>query len=410
VEQYFKINRGMKMKFKICAQVFIAMALMVTLAGCGQASVNTPLSIGTAQPQNINSVLQPYLSDYQLPSVAAVVISNGQVIAEGAVGERKAGDSTPVTINDQYLLGSCTKAMTATIMGILVQQGKLSWTSTMGDIFPEMKAEMLPQFRDVTILELLSMTAGLPSNLINIGYPPGTTAEYWQSLNEPVMQQRYEYTKDFLCEPDSFDTPPGSYEYSNVGYVIAAAVEEKVTGKSWDRLMTNMLFKPLGMTTAGFGPMATGYEVNQPWQHYYYNNDSIPIPPDYSANLNDLTPLMYPAGGVHLSVLDWSKFITLQMEAENGGSTLLTPETAKVLHTPVDSGYALGWEVENDPIWTNGTILTHEGFDGFDYAGVWISIKSNFAILVTTNSGSPEANNVISDAVATLVHQFLPNQ
>ena len=198
-----------------------------------------------------------------------MVISNGQVVAQGAVGERKAGDSTPVTINDQYQLGSCTKAMTATIIGMLVQQGKLNWTSTMEDIFPEMKAEMLPQFRDVTILELLSMTAGLPSNLINLGYPPGTTAEYWQSLNEPVTQQRYEYTKDFLCEPDSFRYATWfGTNYSNVGYVIAAAVEEKVTGKSWNELMTNMLFKPLGMTTAGFGPMATGYEVNQPWQNY----------------------------------------------------------------------------------------------------------------------------------------------
>ncbi|MFY9813464.1 MAG: serine hydrolase domain-containing protein [Dehalococcoidales bacterium] len=398
------------MKFKNYAQIFIAVVLMITLAGCGQAAANTPIATGAAQPQNINDLLQPLLSEYQLPSVAAVVISNGQVVAQGAVGERKAGDSTPVTINDQYLLGSCTKAMTATIMGMLVQQGKLNWTSAMEDIFPEMKAEMLPQFRDVTILELLSMTAGLPSNLINLGYPPGTTAEYWQSLNEPVTQQRYEYTKDFLCEPDSFDTPPGSYEYSNVGYVIAAAVEEKVTGKSWNELMTDMLFKPLGMTTAGFGPMATGYEVNQPWQNYSYNNDSVPIPPDYSANLNGLTPLMYPAGGVHLSVLDWAKFITMQLEAENGGSTLLTPETAKVLHTPVDSGYALGWFVQPDYIWTNGVILTHNGFDGLDYAELWMSIKDNFAILVTTNSGSPEAPNIISNASAVLVHQFLPNQ
>ena len=160
------------MKFKNYAQIFIAVVLMITLAGCGQAAANTPIATGAAQPQNINDLLQPLLSEYQLPSVAAVVISNGQVVAQGAVGERKAGDSTPVTINDQYLLGSCTKAMTATIIGMLVQQGKLNWTSAVGDIFPEMKPEMLPQFRDVTILELLSMTAGLPSNLINLGYPP----------------------------------------------------------------------------------------------------------------------------------------------------------------------------------------------------------------------------------------------
>jgi CubicO group peptidase (beta-lactamase class C family) len=407
----------MKMKFKICAQVFIAVVLMVTLAGCGQASVNAPVSTGTAQAQSINDILQPYLSDYQLPSVAAVVISNGQVVAQGAVGERKAGNSTPVTINDQYQIGSCTKAMTATIIGMLVQQGKLSWTSTMGDIFPEMKAEMLPRYRDVTLLELLSMHAGLPSNTVNVGYPPGTTAEYWLGLTEPLMQQRYEYTKDFLCQPDSpaveaLPLPGTTFLYSNVDYVIAGAIAEHLTGKSWEDLMTNMLFKPLRITDAGFSfSMATGYEINQPWQHYYYNGQQISIPPDYTSDLNGIPPVMYPCGGVHLSVLDWAKFITMQMEGEKGGSTLLTPETFKMLHTaPFNDGYALGWLVENDPLWTNGVILAHNGSDGVDLAEVWMSTKSNFAVLVTTNIDSGNAEVATQNVIVALIAKYLPNQ
>ena len=51
---------------------------------------------------------------------------------------------------------------------------------------------------------------------------------------------------------------------------------------------------------------------------------------------------MYPAGGVHLSVPDWAKFITMQLEGKNGGSTLLTPESFKMLHTaPLNDGYEL---------------------------------------------------------------------
>ena len=403
------------MKFKICSQVFIAIALMVTLTDCGQASVTAPLSSGAVQPQNINDILQPLLSQYQLPSIAAVVISNGQVVAQGAVGERKAGDSTPVTINDQYLLGSCTKAMTATIMGMLVQQGKLNWTSTMGDIFPEMKAEMLPKYQDVTILELLSHHAGLPSNATT-SIPPGTTMKYWQNLNEPVMQQRYEYTKDFLCQPDSpavdaLPAPGTTFMYSNVGYSIAAAVEEKVTGKSWEDLMTNMLFKPLGMTTAGFGPMAEGVQVNQPWDSEYVSGQIIPIPPDFVSNY--FAPIIYPAGEVHLSVLDWAKFITMHLEAENGGSTLLTPEIAKVLHTPpfdTISGYALGWFVQPDFLWTDDTVLTHGGDTGLDHADVWMSIKDNFAVLVTTNIDLGNSETATQYVIDTLITKFLPNQ
>jgi CubicO group peptidase (beta-lactamase class C family) len=405
------------MKFKICAQVFIAVVLMVTLTGCGKSSTNTPLSTGTAQLQNINDILQPYLSDYQLPSVAAVVISDGHIIAQGAVGERKAGDSTPVTINDQYQIGSCTKAMTATIIGMLVQQGKLSWNSTMGDVFPEMSPEMLPRYRDVTLLELLSMHAGLPSNIINVGYPPGTTAEYWLGLTEPLTQQRYEYTKDFLCQPDSpaveaLPVPGTTFLYSNVDYVIAGAIAERITGKSWEDLMTNMLFKPLGITDAGFSfSMATGYEINQPWQHNYYSGQEISIPPDYTPDLTGIPPVMYPCGGVHLSVLDWAKFITMQLEGENGGSALLTPESFKMLHTaPFNDGYALGWGVENDPLWTNGVILTHGGSDLVDLSEVWMSVKSNFAVLVTTNIDSESAQMATEDINDTLITKFFPNQ
>jgi CubicO group peptidase (beta-lactamase class C family) len=405
----------MKMKFKICVQVFIVIALMVTLTGCGQASVNTPVSTGAAQPQNINDILQPLLKDYQLPSIAAVVISNGQIVAQGAVGERKAGDSTSVTINDQYLLGSCTKAMTATIMGMLVQQGKLKWTNTMGEIFPEMKAEMLPKYRDVTILELLSHHAGLPSNAVT-SIPPGTTKEYWQNLNEPVVQQRYEYTKDFLCQPDSavvdaLPAPGTTFLYSNVGYCIAAAVEEKVTGKSWEDLMTNMLFKPLGMTTAGFGPMADGVQVNQPWESEYVSGQIVPVPPDFVSKA--FAQIISPAGYVHLSVLDWAKFITMQMEAENGGSTLLTPETAKVLHTPpfdTVNGYALGWFVQQDYLFTDSTVLTHGGDTELDHADVWMSIKDNFAVLVTTNVDAANAQEATQYVIDTLIPKFLPNQ
>jgi len=409
----------MKMKFKICAQVFIAAALLVTMTGCRQASVNTPLPTGAAQPQSINDILQPLLSQYQLPSIAAVVIFNGQVVAQGAVGERKAGDTTPVTINDQYVLGSCTKAMTATIMGMLVQQGKLNWTSTMGDIFPEMKAEMLPKYRDVTILELLSMHAGLLSNTVNVGYPPGTTAEYWLGLTEPILQQRYEYTKDFLCQPDSpaveaLPEPGTTYLYSNVGYVIAGAVAEKVTGKSWEDLMTNMLFKPLGMTTAGFGPMASGIDVNEPWQSIYIGGHIVSIPPDsVSQGAFPFVPVLYPAGFVHLSVPDWAKFVTMHLEGENGGSTLLSADNFKILHTaPFNDGYALGWFVQPYYLWTGGKILSHGGDTATDHADVWmgVSAKNNFAVLVTTNINEANAEMNLENLIGILRAKFLPNQ
>ena len=98
----------MKMIQKKLALVFIVFTLVLSLTACTQGVVKIPTNTGASQPQNIDDILQPYLGKYDLPSISAVVITNSQIIAQGAVGERKSGDATPVTINDQYLLGSCT--------------------------------------------------------------------------------------------------------------------------------------------------------------------------------------------------------------------------------------------------------------------------------------------------------------
>jgi CubicO group peptidase (beta-lactamase class C family) len=60
--------------------------------------------------------------------------------AVGAVGVRKYGTDTPVTINDQFHLGSDTKAMTATMLATLVEEGKLSWGTRLEQVFPDLAA------------------------------------------------------------------------------------------------------------------------------------------------------------------------------------------------------------------------------------------------------------------------------
>ena len=235
----------MKQVIRVC--LLAALALILTLTACGQSA--PPI-------QDLNDILQPIRDVHELPALAAVVISNGNIIAEGAVGVRKYGDTTAVTLDDQWLLSSCTKAMTATMIAILVEQGKVGWTDTMAEIFPEIAGEMLLKYKDVNLLELLSHHAGM------VGWtdpvPSVLTTVDWASLNGTVTQLRYIYTKLILCqspgpEVDALPEPGTTFLYSNVGYVIAGAVAERVTGKSWEELMTTLIFQPLGMTTAGFG-------------------------------------------------------------------------------------------------------------------------------------------------------------
>src|SRR5262245_65423523 len=99
---------------------------------------------GVAQT-SLDESLQPYLVRYELPAVAAAVVHDGRVVASGAVGTRKAGAAIPVTIHDRWHLGSNGKAMTSLLAAILVDEGKLKWTSTLPDVFPELADKITPE-------------------------------------------------------------------------------------------------------------------------------------------------------------------------------------------------------------------------------------------------------------------------
>jgi CubicO group peptidase (beta-lactamase class C family) len=104
---------------------------------------------------SLDAVLQPYLARYDLPAVAAAVVRNGEIIASGAVGSRRLGTINPVTIDDRFHIGSDTKAMTALIAAMLVETGKIHWSSTVSDVFPELAGTMDADLMSVTLEQLL---------------------------------------------------------------------------------------------------------------------------------------------------------------------------------------------------------------------------------------------------------------
>jgi CubicO group peptidase (beta-lactamase class C family) len=109
-------------------------------------------------PVALDGVLQPYLSRYGLPAIAAAVAVDGRVLAAGAVGTRRVGTSTAVTLDDRFHLGSDTKAMTALLAAQLVEEGRLRWGSILGEIFPELVGRMDLGLAAVMLRQLLSHT------------------------------------------------------------------------------------------------------------------------------------------------------------------------------------------------------------------------------------------------------------
>jgi len=337
----------------------------------------------------VNALLAPIREKHELPGIVGGILVGDKLVAVGVVGARKTGAPEKFTVDDRVHFGSDTKAMTATRIAMLVEQGKLKWDSTLASVFPDLKGAMHAEYRDVTLAELLTHRAGLPMN----------PASWWDlGSSKPTTEQRLTLLKQVLKNPP--ETKPGTkFEYSNVGYGLAAAMAERVAKSSWEDLMRDGLFKPLKMTSAGFGPPGRKGKVEQPWGHGVENGE-------LKATQTDNAPAIGPAGTVHCSLPDWAKFVALHVQGEQGNGRLLKAESFRYLHEPPKGqDFAFGWaSVHRD--WARGQALTHGGSNTMWYAVVWIAPKRNFAVLVATNRGGKEGTRACDDASAALIEFF----
>jgi CubicO group peptidase (beta-lactamase class C family) len=357
----------------------------------------------TTPPENLNSLLEPIRQKYDLPALAGAIVTSKGLVGAGAVGVRKYGTQTPVTVNDQFHLGSDTKAMTATMLATLVEEGKLSWTTTLEQVFPELASKMDAAYRKVTLDQLLAHRSGFTDE----SWPAGKTFADMYKLPGTPREQRAASVAMVLREAPV--NPPGSkFLYSNRNYAVAGAMAERVANDSWESLMQKRVFDPLGMQTCGFGAMGTyagpdPKKIDQPWQHklLLLGHDAIDPGPQ-----SDNPPVIGPAGTVHCSIIDWGKFATAHLRGEEGLPGILKPETFKRLHTPLFSGdYVAGWGVVDRP-WAGGHALTHSGSNTMNFAIVWMAPIKDFAVLVATNQGGGQTFNACDAAAAALILHF----
>ncbi len=296
-------------------------------------------------------MLEKIRDQYYLPGMIGGIVQGVTLARIGAAGVRKLGSAAPMQVQDQIHIGSCTKAMTATMLGMLVDNGLLNWSSTIRDVFPEEASRLHPDFQTATLAHLLTHRAGLPHD-----------ASWWRLPGLTTTDQRRAALLSLLSKPP-LNKPGTVYAYSNAGYVLAGLMAEEVTGQSWEELMQQRLFEPLGMKSAGFGPpgQSSSSRIDQPWGHRD-NHGRL------EAVQGDNAPCMGPAGTVHCSVPDWGKFASLHLRAAEGKPRLLKPETFRTLHTPPPgSEYAGGWLVLERP-WAHGVALNHNGSNTYWYA------------------------------------------
>lgn len=354
----------------------------------------------TCYAENIDDLLKKVMEKYNLPALAAAVTKDGKIVASGAVGLRNSAAKDKVTLQDKFHIGSCTKSMTATLAAMFVEEGKIKWTSTIAEIFPELKDSFLKDYHSVTLEQLLSHTGGINSI-------PNSHRDIWMKIynkkNElSPVEQRKLLISEVLKLPPAYE-PGKGFTYSNSGTTIAGMMLEKVSGKAWEDLLIDKLAKPLGIISIGYGLAAKdASKIDQPYGHVQQGKVNIPVPPGkFVGNPSAIAP----AGLVHLTVEDFARYTAFYAAR---CSKLLKIESFKKLTQPVKNNFALGWVAVKRP-W-GGDVITHDGSNTMNYAVMWIAPEKNFSVVVMTNTFGGDVMKGVDEMAGQLIFKFLSNK
>jgi CubicO group peptidase (beta-lactamase class C family) len=307
------------------------------------------------------------------PAMGVLVIRDGKVAEHAVQGVRRNDAAPPATIDDQWMIGSTGKPITVAMIARLVEQGVLGWDTPLSTLLPDLAARMQPAYRDVTLVQLLSHRAGLPENLTD-----AAALDAFFVDTRPLPVQREAYVKAALAEAPVH--PPGTeFAYSNSGFLIAAVIAERATGKEVEALMQREVFQPLGMTGAGFGPTPAG----QPLGH----RGGKPVTTAPQKADDGVPPIYTAAGNLHMRLQDLALFAIDQLAGSQGKGTLLTPASYALMQTAQPgSGSGLDWGVQPTIAGRQGPVLVHGGSDGNWLAWVALFPGQNNGVIAIANA------------------------
>lgn len=326
----------------------------------------TTISFGQKTTQFANSIRKAY----NIPEISYAVIDSKSTMEIVALGRHSVDLQDTATLNDRFHIGSNTKAMTAFIIAKYVEKGKLKWTTKFFDLFPEWKAKSKPEYAGISLKDLLSHKAGI---------------QPFQGEGDPQIpdfkganpEKRKQFGQFVLTlEPVKLDEQ-NPFIYSNAGYTLATLMLEKVTGKSWEQLVEKVFNKDLKLNVKLSWP--ENQKRKDTWGHSTENDKLIPVPSTVDYHL-DYTE---PAGDINIKLIDYVKFIQLNLKGLEGQNNYLKSENYKFIHKGVEN-YSLGWFniYENDK-----ELSVHSGTGAFTYFSiVHIDRIKGKAYIVFTNS------------------------
>lgn len=337
----------------------LAAALLAVASAAPAAAADALLPLSDAE---LAARLERYLDTAAAEGfTGAVLVARGdKVLVERGYGLADPGRKLPVSADTVFTTGSITKQFTAAAILKLEEMGRLSVADPISKHF----VDVPPDKAAITIHHLLSHQAGFP----------GAIGDDRERIG------RDEFVRQALSTPLVF-APGTGYEYSNVGFSLAAAIVEQVSGRTYEAFLRQTLWLPAGMQDTGYNAPA--------WAAERHAHGQRPDGSDWGTEPGNFFADGPP--GWHLlgngGVLSTTGDMLRWHRALAGGALLSPASKAKLYARHVDEGggtwYGYGWSIEPTP-W--GEMVTHNGGNPFFFADYLRFLDADVVVYYTTSS------------------------
>ncbi len=351
--------------------------------------------------KGLDTFVTRVLTGFNAPGVSIAVVEKGKVIYTGGFGYRDIKKKLPVTENTQFGIGSCTKAFTAAVLGMLEVEGKVDLDKPVRIYLPELKFQNEYTNNHATLRDMMCHRTGLPRHDLS-------WYASWASREE--LLKRIEFMEPTAALREK-------WQYNNFMFLAQGVVIEKLTGKSWEENIKERIFKPLGMDNSNLSTK----DMEKAADHSlaFVSTDSTIKSIPYR-NID----AMGPAGSINSCAKDMAKWlltwinggkyngkeifssaykndaITIQMAMGGGTPSAENPD----LHI---NGYGLGWMMSS---YRGHYRVEHGGgIDGFITTTSFFPSDS-IGIFVVSNQGPIGSNirNFIADRMLNLPYRNWP--
>jgi len=245
--------------------------------------------------RNIEKEFEQVLDTFMVPGFAIAIVEKDQLIYSGGFGFRDHENKTPADANTLFAIGSCTKAFTSSLIGMLENEDKLALDKSPSDYIQGFRYYNDELNSSVTIRDLMSHRTGLPRHDLSWYFFPGETKR--------SLLERVKYQEPFTGIRERF-------HYNNFMYLALGVTVEEITGRSWEENVREKIFEPLGMERSNLSISALENSENAA-RPYRLKNNKIIDRMDYYHIAR-----MSPAGSINSSVNEMSRWIRCWI---NGG-------------------------------------------------------------------------------------------